>query len=226
MLHSNHFDRQPRPHAGLAVMPATLLACLLLAGRISRLDNLDYIHMIWNLFLAWVPFGASLLVQRWRWRYPGAPWLLVAPAATWLMFLPNAPYLGTDFVHLPRIPSPALWYDIGLLLAFTWAGFALAAASLSIMHRLTEAWLGGIAGWTMVLATVVLSGLGVYLGRFRRWNSWDLVFRPRDVLSDAAAQLADPLSQPQPYQVTLVFAALLLVCYLTFARSVARGSND
>jgi uncharacterized membrane protein len=209
--------RSPRLTGRFGVVSATILACLLLAGRIAHLDNLGYIHMIWNLFLAWIPYHASLVAAQWRRRYPRQPWLIAMPAAIWLLFLPNAPYLGTDFVHLLRIPSPALWYDIGLLLAFTWAGFSLAVASLSTMHTLVEDWLGRTAGWFMVLATVELSGLGVYLGRFRRWNSWDLLVHPHDVLADAAARLAHPLSQPQAYEVTLVFSALLLVSYLTIA---------
>jgi uncharacterized membrane protein len=68
------------------------------------------------------------------------------------------------------------------------------------------------------LMTTGLSGLGVYIGRFRRWNSWDLLLHPRAVLADTLTQLAHPLSQPLPYQVSLVFSALLLVSYLTFVR--------
>lgn len=208
--------RSPRLNSGFSVIPATVLACLLLAGRISRIQNLDYIHMVWNLLLAWIPYIASMVAVRWNEEHPRQPWMLIIPAALWLLFLPNAPYLGTDFVHLLKIPSPVIWYDIGLLLAFTWAGISLAVVSLAQMHRLMDTWLGTISGWIMVLTTTGLSGLGVYLGRFRRWNSWDLLLHPRAVLADTLAQLAHPLSQPLPYQVSLVFSALLLVGYLTF----------
>lgn len=218
MLWSNiqQAPRAPRLPSSFSVIPATLLACLLLAGRISRMENLQYIHMLWNLFLAWIPYGASLVALWWHRRFPRQVWVLVLPASIWLLFLPNAPYLGTDFVHLLRIPSPVIWYDIGLLLAFTWAGLSLAAVSLSIMHRITDDLWGRIGGWIMVVSTVGLSGLGVYLGRFRRWNSWDILLHPQTLLRDAVTQLAHPLSQPLAYQFSLVFAALLLVGYLTF----------
>jgi uncharacterized membrane protein len=84
------------------------------------------------------------------------------------------------------------------------------------MHRLADEWLGSIAGWLMAISTVCLSGLGVYLGRFRRWNSWDLLLHPQDVLADAVMRLSHPLTEPLAYQVSLVFAALLFVSYLTF----------
>lgn len=218
MLFSNAqlSPRTPHLSSSYSVIPATLLACLLLVGRISMIQNLQYSHMIWNLFLAWIPFLASLVALAWHQRFPRQSWMLVVPGAIWLLFLPNAPYLGTDFVHLVRIPSPVIWYDIGLLLAFTWAGLSLAAVSLSIMHRITDDVIGRFGGWLMVVSTVGLSGFGVYLGRFRRWNSWDILLQPQSLLADAFAQLAHPLSQPLAYQVSLVFAALLLVSYLTF----------
>lgn len=66
-----------------------------------------------------------------------------------------------------------------------------------------------------------LSGLGVSLGRVLRWNSWDLLLTPRDVLADVAAILRHPLGQRAPLAMSAVFAALLFVCYITFTRAGA-----
>jgi uncharacterized membrane protein len=62
---------------------------------------------------------------------------------------------------------------------------------------------------------VSLSGFGVYMGRFLRWNSWDLLFHPYAVLADVTTRLVNPLHYPRTYAVTLIFALFLLVCYLT-----------
>ena len=67
------------------------------------------------------------------------------------------------------------------------------------------------------MALLGLAGLGVYLGRFLRWNSWDLFLHPRGVLSDVVTRLADPLAHPQALGVTCLFAAILFVCYLALA---------
>jgi uncharacterized membrane protein len=68
-----------------------------------------------------------------------------------------------------------------------------------------------------VLIVLGLSGLGVYLGRFLRWNSWDLVLHPRLVVSDVAVRLANPVDNLQTYGFTILFAAIVLICYLAFA---------
>lgn len=196
---------------------SSALAITLLAARVHQSHSLMYVFLVWNLFLAWVPYAGSLwMLATWR-RHPRDWWRLVVPGALWLIFFPNAPYIITDFIHLRPIAPVPLWYDIGLLASFAWAGCFLAVASLHGMQAIVKSSLGAVAGWLFVLAVVGLSGLGIYLGRFLRWNSWDLLLAPRGVLADVAAILADPLGQPRPLGVSCIFAAFLFVCYVTFA---------
>ena len=54
------------------------------------------------------------------------------------------------------------------------------------------------------------------MGRFLRWNSWDIFLYPTDVLGDIVHRLVHPFSHLQAYGVTLLFAAFLFVCYWTF----------
>jgi uncharacterized membrane protein len=85
---------------------------------------------------------------------------------------------------------------------------------------------GSLLSWLFVVVVLGLAGLGIYLGRFLRWNSWDLVLNPRGVLGDVAVRLADPLNYPRTLGVTLLFAALLFVCYLALtAREVQRSAE-
>jgi uncharacterized membrane protein len=141
----------------------------------------------WNLILAWIPWLAAQAIARGRTR--GA---LAALSAVWLLFLPNAPYLVTDLVHLrPRPPVPTS-YDVLLFASFALAGCALAWGALEIVHARLARAIGGARAAAAVAAVLLLTGFGVYLGRFGRWNSWDLVGRPRAVLADAAGALADP----------------------------------
>lgn len=93
---------------------AILLAwcAALLALRAWRADNATYFFLVWNLFLAAIPFGAALLFERARGFFTRTITLLV-----WLLFLPNAPYIVTDFIHLRARPPVPLWFDILLLLS-------------------------------------------------------------------------------------------------------------
>lgn len=212
-LHMTH--RFLCQHRFYPLLLSSLLACTLYAGRVVLSGSWGYRFLIWNLFLAWLPYAWSLWAATIYRRDPRAWVRLLLPAALWLLFFPNAPYIMTDFVHFPGMRF-VWWYDVAFLASFAWAGCFLAVASLQVMQGLVRALLGTVLSWLFVLASVVLSGLGIYLGRFLRWNSWDLFLDPTAVLHDLFIRLANPLDNLRMIGVTAVFAAILLVCYLTF----------
>ncbi|MFN8453124.1 MAG: DUF1361 domain-containing protein [Anaerolineae bacterium] len=201
---------------------SSLLACGLLAGRLYVTRHWTYIFMAWNLFLAWIPYGISLTLASLGHNRPRR-WLpLVALGLVWLAFLPNAPYLVTDLMHLqPRDPMP-FWYDLGLFAVFAWTGLFLTVFSLRAMQRLVAARAGLILSWLFVAGVLGLNSLGVYIGRFLRWNSWDLLFHPHTILAEMAGRLANPLEYPGSIGFTLMFAAFLLICYLTITATGLR----
>jgi uncharacterized membrane protein len=195
----------------------SLLACAIYAGRVYLSHQHTYHFLIWNLFLAWIPFGCSLLIVLLHHHHPHHGWLLVIPGALWLLVLPNAPYLVTDLWHLDeRLPVP-LWYDIAMLATFAWSGLFIGIASLSSMQNVIAHFFGRLISWFFVFAAIGLSGLGIYLGRFLKWNSWDFFFQPRSILTDVVVRFAHPTHNPGPVGFTLLFAAFILICYITFA---------
>jgi uncharacterized membrane protein len=199
-----------------ALFLCTILGCAMLAARFAVTETHQYRFLIWNIFLAWVPYCIAMTIdimdreKKGQWR-----WLLLA-GGIWLIFFPNAPYLVTDFVHLTRYRAAPIWYDIGLLAIFVWTGCCLGIVSLQIMHERASAHLGRVAGWGFVLVSALLSGIGVYVGRFLRWNSWHVLTEPDELLGTIVHALADPLSHERAIAVSLMFAVLLLASYLTF----------
>lgn len=198
---------------------SSMLACAIFAGRVYWSQSSAYRFLVWNLFLAWIPYACSLLIARYHQRQSGRWWLLIVPSALWLLFLPNAPYIVTDLWHLEwfgeRKPVP-LWYDLAMIVSFAWTGIFLAVASLNTMQSIVRDYLGGALSWLFVLGAIGACGIGVYLGRFLNWNSWDVFFQPRTVLSDALTRFAHPLANPGALMFALLFAAVMLMCYLTF----------
>ncbi len=195
---------------------ASLLACVLYYGRTVVAHRSTFSFLMWNLFLAWIPYLCGLFITLVHKRRPGAWWLLVLPGVLWLIFLPNAPYIVTDLWHLDNRPPTPIWYDIGMLATFAWAGCFLGIVSLSQMQHVVRAYYGRLVSWLFVLGTLGLTGLGIYLGRFLKLNSWDIILHPSSTLSDIVDQLVHPFSYPRPFGVTLLFAAFMLICYLTF----------
>ncbi len=184
------------------------LALALLGARVLYGDTPEFLFLAFNLFLAWIPTALSAL----RWRGPvGVMWMLV-----WLLFFPNAPYLVTDLMHLrPRYGIP-FWYDVGMLSTFAFAGVFLAGHSLSHAHAQVRARFGGVIGWGFVIATSALSGLGIYIGRFLRWNSWSVFTAPRGLVRDAIHHVfLSPAELTRALGVSAVFGALMLSAYLS-----------
>jgi uncharacterized membrane protein len=135
----------------------------------------------------------------------------------WLLFLPNAPYIITDLWHLRARPPIPLWYDLGFYVTFAWTGCFLGLTSLRMIQGVIKSYLGRSAGWVFVMGSLCLTGIGIYLGRFLGWNSWDLILNPRPVLVDIAALVLHPYRNLHMLLFAGLFAAILFVCYLTFA---------
>ncbi|MBK9942041.1 MAG: DUF1361 domain-containing protein [Kouleothrix sp.] len=218
-----HIHQFLRQHAFYALVLSSGLAGGLVVARVARSGHITFIFLLWNLLLAWLPYLASLWAASIQRRRPQAWWLLLLPGALWLLFFPNAPYIVTDLVHLRERPMIPLWYDIGLLAAFMLSGCFLAVVSLHTMQTLVRHVAGGLLSWVFVLVASGLSGLGVYLGRVLRWNSWDIVLYPRAVLADAFGPLLDPRGNIAQLALSGVFAAVLFVCYMLYLAAYQGG---
>jgi len=190
-------------------LAASVLCVGLLEIRIRETGDGFYRFLVWNLFLAWVPLAlaaaAYALLRR------GVDGLVAALLVAWLLFFPNAPYLLTDFIHLRDGPAP-LWYDALMLSAFAWTGLLVGFASLYLVQIILRRALGAAAAWLGVFGALALASIGVYIGRFVRLNSWDVLVHPRDVVDVVRARLvAEP---PEMAQALVMLTAFLSVAYL------------
>src|SRR5262249_35915973 len=200
--------------AGLGL--ARALAVVLELYREHHYGDGSFRFLLWNLVLAWIPLVLALAVYDSYRR--GVRLALLAPAiGLWLLFLPNAPYIVTDFVHLSATDErTALWFDAMVVSAFAWTGLLLGFASLYLLHAVARHRLGATLGWAGVLTVLALTSVGVYVGRFLGWNSWDLLVRPGERLAEIAPGLNQAAVLAHASAVTLLVTALLAVTYLVF----------
>lgn len=212
-----------RAQLGVALVGCALFPVAMLSLRLRLSDELSYKFLLWNLFLAGLPvaFAASTEVA---WRF-GRPWLAAASAAAWLAFFPNAPYVITDLVHLRERPPMPLWFDALILVSAGVAGLLAGFASLRLVHLTLEQAVGRRMAWLAALGVLALSGFGVYLGRFGRFNSWDLLTRPRTLLYEVGSAV-QPLASTRTVAVTGLFAGFLVVSYLTLVAFANLSSGD
>lgn len=200
------------------LMPAFLLSVLalsLLAARIAWLGDLDRAFLAWNLALAWAPLGLDALASRHlRERSHFAP----LTVAAWWLFFPNAIYLVTDLIYAGAERGALRFYDAAMLGAFAFAGAALAIVTLERMRERVRERAGEPAAWCFAAAVWLTTGIGVWLGRVRRWNSWDALFSPLDVLRDAAGLVLAPRAHFTAWALALVFAAMIAALHVSAAR--------
>ncbi len=197
----------------LALGLSLALSFGLIAVRVLLTGRLQYAFLLWNLFLAALPFGLSAALYLAA-RPPGAR-LLLPVGLVWLLFFPNAPYLVTDLFHLEPRPGVPYWYDLALIMSCAWNGLMLAFASLLDMHALVRQRLGFVAGWLFAALALGLSAFGVYLGRYLRYNSWDILSNPFTLFYDIVQRFLHPFHNWQTWGVTVVFWAFLLIAYGT-----------
>jgi len=211
---------------------STFLVFGYFAGRVLISNQITFTFLPWNLFLAWLPYLFSLLMVAIHQFRPHLKWtqmwVLIIPGALWLLFLPNAFYIMTDFVHLTQRQTIPIWYDAGLLAITAWTGIFLAIASLHTVQGIVRSYFGIRLSWGFTLVVIGLSGYGVYLGRFLRWNSWDVLSNPLGIAYDTLDPLINPLTNADKIGFMIMYTSLFLVTYLTYAglRPFSFSSTD
>ena len=206
----------------IGLVAASAFCVALVVVRNIHTGNGDFRYLVWNLFLAWIPFVLAVVVYD-RWRRRGASVTLFALGALWLLFFPNAPYIVTDFVHLERAGAVPYWYDAVTIAAFAWMGVLLGFASLFLMQTVVRQWHGAVAGWAFALVAIGLGSLGIYLGRFLRLNSWDALEHPSVIPRILHAVARDPFAYQEAIAVTVLFTLALSFAYFLLYSFAAVG---
>jgi uncharacterized membrane protein len=198
----------------LALTFASGVSVALVVARILSTGNYRYSFLVWNLFLAWLPLLFALLAQdefKGVWK---GNWRFIGFALAWLLFFPNAPYIFTDLIHLTSRFYLHFWIDLALILTCALTGFVLGFVSLYLMQAVVARIAGSFASWAFIAAVAGLSGFGIYVGRFLRFNSWDVVFKPFALYRGIGNWAADPFAHPTAYAFPALFATFLFVAYL------------
>lgn len=201
--------------ATLSLVLLTLLCCILLIIRAVETQQVQGLFLLWNLFLAWMPLFFALVARRLTSSTSeitkSKQILIYSTLAFWLLFFPNSPYIITDLIHLGEYNSQILWFDtVGFFIAAL-AGMATGLYSLYIAHQVLNRLTTSIIAWVIVSISIILSGFGLYLGRFVRFNSWDLFTNPFYLLRKSLQELQNPLAM----QTTMVFTLVVMVLYIS-----------
>ena len=179
--------------------------------RLDLWGNDDLLYLIWNLFLAWIPYTISgFFIKK---DMPVGRFVIFF--IFWLIFFPNAPYLVTDVLHIAGRFSPFLWYDSLLFFFFGWIGLFLGMLSLLDIHQYLKTHLSYIISEIIIFAICIISSFGIYLGRFERWNSWDIFINPFHLIKDSFNVSINTTHSGTPLIFVSVFTVFMYLIYKT-----------
>lgn len=220
----------------VAVFVLLNIACAMCIGlvlaRVAYSESNRHLGLIWNLFLAWIPFMLAYFVHAVAWRRRSLYLILPFVAFLWLIFFPNAPYMLTDLQDLARRASDApLWYDVIIVGWSSWTGMLLGVISLYLMQNMIIRTFGRAAGWIFVFAISALSSFAIYIGRFVRLNSWDILQNPAETTQEVLGIIVDPSMRLAAFTLlyTFFFLFIFLLLYSfshMLSEQIVRTSNS
>jgi uncharacterized membrane protein len=197
--------------AAKMVVASACFILLLLLVRVSITRQWMYFFYAWNLFLAFVP----LAISHWLAKRRVFNWFSWLALLSWLLFLPNAPYVITDIFHFEKRPPVPLWFDLLIVTHAAWCGLLAGMVSLLQVEQWLQKHWPPVASRLLISISLVLCGYGIYLGRYGRFNSWDVLTQPQQLLHTCLGHLAHPFSHKPVWAFSLLFGASMLLIYHT-----------
>jgi uncharacterized membrane protein len=199
-------------------------SCLLLCARVIATGYVTYIFLVWNLFLAFIPYAIS----NWLYDNRGAMKGRLKQAsviAAWLLFIPNSFYILTDLFHLDEINSAPKWFDLLMLLSFAWNGLLLGIISLRKMETILYRASGNSFSLLMIFTVMWLNAYGIYIGRFLRYNSWDIITQPFSLAGEMFEMLFHPFQNKMEWGMIFCYAIFMTLLYVT-VKKMAENFNQ
>ena len=177
-------------------------------------DTKAYLFLNWNLFLAFLPWLLSFSIILFP-KVKDNKIFLTCLLLSWVAFFPNAPYILTDLFHLKLQSNVPIWFDLMLILSFAWTGLLFGFISLFQIENLFSFKLNPRYISAFSIMFLFISGFGVYIGRFLRWNSWDILTNPIQLFNDILHRFINPFQHPRTWGMTILMGLFLTFVYFT-----------
>lgn len=187
---------------------------LMVALRFWYTGDREYFFYPWNLFLATIPLFFSRRLKRFKRINLKVCMLLFC----WLLFLPNAPYIITDIFHLEERPLIPYWFDLLIVISGAWNGIALCITSLMQVEGFLAKHIKPKWRLPSTLLLITLCSYGIFLGRYKRYNSWNIITQPQNIIHTFISHIAEPREHIQAWLFTVSFAMLLTIIYFTIKK--------
>ena len=192
------------------------LATVLNFLRVFLFGSTAFLYILWNMILAAIPFViSSLLVSYTNKKNIFKPFFIIG-FMIWFLFLPNAPYVITDFIHLGRIHSVPVMYDIFVLFSSAWVSLLMGLYSISHIEKIFLLKFSPKITNIMIGVIILFMSFGIYLGRYLRFNSWDIFTSHNSLFSSIWKIFTQSNHYVNVYEYTLLFFVFVYISYFSF----------
>lgn len=176
-----------------------------------------YFFLNWNLFLAGIPWVTSIIIISVREKNIMLKFFLFI---LWLLFFPNSLYIITDLFHLRNETAFPIWYDFILITSYAWTGMVMGFASLMNIRIFIKKLFPVNVTNLIMTALLFIGSFGIYIGRYLRWNSWDLLTHPLPLMSDINERMTHPVLHVRTWGMTILMGLLLNIMFWTLCFTV------
>ena len=192
-------------------------SCLLVLVRVIATGYHTYLFLGWNLFLGIIPY----LLSEWMLKNNSIlknrvkTWLLLL---LWLLLIPNSFYIVTDLFHLEEYNAAPKWFDLLLIFSFAWNGLIMGILSVRKIEVIIGMMIAKRFALFFIPAIMWLNAFGVYVGRYLRYNSWDVVAQPFPLFGEMIHVIIHPLQNKMEWGMITVWTFFITLVYITFKK--------
>lgn len=205
-----------RWETALLLCVMTLCCIFISIFRIVYTGEPTFFFLNWNIFLAFIPWVLSTLMV--VFNFPSGKLGLGVAGALWLLFFPNCAYVFTDMFHLYEDNAMPYWFDFAMILFYAFTSLLYGLFSLVDIEALLAGFVKYRYRIAIIIALGFLSAFGVYLGRFQRWNSWDIISNPLGLMADLFDRVVHPTAHKRTWVFTLLFGLFLNFAFFSFGQ--------
>jgi uncharacterized membrane protein len=215
------FLTNDKPATKLSLRQWLMISCcfsiLLVFARLIATGYATYLSLIWNLFLAFVPWLISERLAR-NVQIIENKWKRTLVLFIWLLFIPNTFYIITDIFHLDQFDAAPKWFDLLLLFSFAWNGLLFGILSIRRVEMILT--IVSKRGFSLLFVGIVmwLNAFGIYVGRYLRYNSWDIILQPFSLFQEIFQVLFHPLQHKMQWGMISTWAIFMTLFYITIKK--------
>jgi uncharacterized membrane protein len=193
---------------------SVLFCLILLTYQVVTTARVSYIFLGWNLFLASIPYFISSWLMK-NESLVKKRFVLIPAIGIWLLFMPNSFYIITDLFHLDTMRSKKLWFELTMIFSFAWTGILFGIISIMRMEKILRPVMGKYFSPLLICLVMWLNAFGVYIGRYLRFNSWDVISDPVSLFGEVGTIIFNPFDHRWVWAMTVCFTVFMLIVYYT-----------